>query len=148
MSVVKGGETYKRMCDVYKGICYSKKNVYKWAKHKMEITSLCQKDTQTQRFSGIENVLGTTVSKEGYADSLSELEGNQHNWFLWKRSIYKQCFVLPNSKAKIHLIYQMTFVYIYVYIYIVLFGPVKPKLGGIPSGQKKNIRQWTFKFSW
>ena len=26
----------------------------------------------------------------------------------------------------------------YIYIYIVLFGPVKPKLGVIPSGQKKN----------
>ena len=29
----------------------------------------------------------------------------------------------------------------------VLFGPVKPELGGIPPGQK-NIQQWTFKFSW
>ena len=36
-----------------------------------------------------------------------------------------------------------------VYIYIlVLFSPVKPELGVIPSGQKKNIQQWTFKFSW
>ena len=27
-------------------------------------------------------------------------------------------------------------IYIYIYIYIVLFGPVKPELGGILSGQK------------
>ena len=26
-----------------------------------------------------------------------------------------------------------------MYIYIVLFGPVKPELGVIPSGQKKKI---------
>ena len=37
---------------------------------------------------------------------------------------------------------------VYMYIYIVLFGPVKPELGVIPSGQKKTIQQWTFKFSW
>ena len=27
-------------------------------------------------------------------------------------------------------------IYIYIYIYIVLFGPVKPELGVIPSGQE------------
>ena len=30
----------------------------------------------------------------------------------------------------------------------VLFGPVKPELEVIPSGQKKNIQQWAFKISW
>ena len=29
-----------------------------------------------------------------------------------------------------------THIYIYIYIYIVLFGPVKPELGVIPSGQE------------
>ena len=28
------------------------------------------------------------------------------------------------------------FIYIYIYIYIVFFGPVKPELGVIPSGQE------------
>ena len=28
------------------------------------------------------------------------------------------------------------YIYIYIYIYIVLFGPVKPELGVIPSGQE------------
>ena len=32
---------------------------------------------------------------------------------------------------------SMKYIYIYIYIYIVLFGPVKPELGVIPSGQKK-----------
>ena len=30
------------------------------------------------------------------------------------------------------------FLYIYIYIYIVLFGPVKPELGVIPSGQENH----------
>ena len=30
----------------------------------------------------------------------------------------------------------MSGVYIYIYIYIVFFGPVKPELGVIPSGQE------------
>ena len=38
-------------------------------------------------------------------------------------------------------------IYIYIYIYIVFFGPVKPELGVIPSGQKI-IPEWIFKFSW
>ena len=31
------------------------------------------------------------------------------------------------------------------YIHI-LFDPLKPELGVIPSGQKKNIQEWTFNF--
>ena len=37
-----------------------------------------------------------------------------------------------------------------VCVWCVLYGPVKPELGVIPSGQKKKkkkIQQWTFKFS-
>ena len=30
------------------------------------------------------------------------------------------------------------YIYIYIYIYIVLFGPVKPELGVIPSGQENH----------
>ena len=30
------------------------------------------------------------------------------------------------------------YIYIYIYIYIVLFGPVKPELGLIPSGQENH----------
>ena len=38
--------------------------------------------------------------------------------------------------------------HIYIYIYTcILFDPVKPELGIIPSGQKL-IEPWTFKFSW
>ena len=33
-----------------------------------------------------------------------------------------------------------TYIYIYIYIYIVLFGPVKPELGVIPSGQENHSR--------
>ena len=29
-----------------------------------------------------------------------------------------------------------THIYIYIYIYIYIFGPVKPELGVIPSGQE------------
>ena len=37
----------------------------------------------------------------------------------------------------IYTIYIYIYIYIlYIYIYIVLFGPVKPELGVIPSGQK------------
>ena len=31
-------------------------------------------------------------------------------------------------------------IYIYIYIYIVLFDPVKPELGVIPSGQENYSR--------
>ena len=37
---------------------------------------------------------------------------------------------------------------LHCYIYIVLFGPVKPELGVIPSGQENHSKTWTFKFSW
>ena len=42
------------------------------------------------------------------------------------------------------------YIYIYIYIYIymyVFFGPVKPELGVIPSGQEI-IHEWIFKCSW
>ena len=32
------------------------------------------------------------------------------------------------------------YIYIYIYIYIVLFGPVKPELGVIPSGQENHSK--------
>ena len=36
-------------------------------------------------------------------------------------------------------IYIYIYIYIiYIYIYIVLFGPVKPELGVIPSGQENH----------
>ena len=35
----------------------------------------------------------------------------------------------------------------YTLIYIVFFGPVKPELGVIPSGQEI-IHEWILKFSW
>ena len=39
------------------------------------------------------------------------------------------------------------YIYIYIYIYIVLFGPVKPELGVIPSGQKKIFNSEHLNFS-
>ena len=41
------------------------------------------------------------------------------------------------GKTYVH-IYMHT--YIYIYIYIVLFGPVKPELGVIPSGQENHSK--------
>ena len=35
-------------------------------------------------------------------------------------------------------------IYIYIYIYIFIFGPVKPELGVIPSGQE-GIQAWILK---
>ena len=32
------------------------------------------------------------------------------------------------------------YIYIYIYMYIVLFGPVKPELGVIPSGQENHSK--------
>ena len=32
------------------------------------------------------------------------------------------------------------YIYIYIYIYIVLFGPVKPGLGVIPSGKESHLK--------
>ena len=32
------------------------------------------------------------------------------------------------------------YIYIYIYIYIVLFGPVKPELGVISSGQENHSK--------
>ena len=32
------------------------------------------------------------------------------------------------------------YIYIYIYIYIVFFGPVKPELGVIPSGQENHSK--------
>ena len=35
---------------------------------------------------------------------------------------------------------MVIYIYVYIYIYIVLFGPVKPELGVIPSGQENHSR--------
>ena len=35
---------------------------------------------------------------------------------------------------------EILVIYIYIYIYIVLFGPVKPELGVIPSGQENHSK--------
>ena len=48
---------------------------------------------------------------------------------------------MPLSKAydnNHYTISALSYIYIYIYIYIVwvLFGPVKPELGGIPSRKK------------
>ena len=44
-------------------------------------------------------------------------------------------------------VFNYSYIYIYIYIYIVFFGPVKPELGVIPSGQEI-IHELIFKFSW
>ena len=38
----------------------------------------------------------------------------------------------------IYIYIYILYIYIYIYIYIVLFGPVKPELGVIPSGQENH----------
>ena len=37
-------EIYRRICDVYGEICFSQKNVYRWAKDGFAITCLSRKD--------------------------------------------------------------------------------------------------------
>ena len=67
--------------------------------------------------------------------------------------IWKVCLFISWKYEKIKKIYEYEYlfvpiyIYIYIYIYIVLFGPVKPELGVIPSGQEI-IHEWIFKFSW
>ena len=41
-------------------------------------------------------------------------------------------------EIKVQYIYIYIYIYVYIYIYIVLFGPVKPELGVIPSGQENH----------
>ena len=41
------------------------------------------------------------------------------------------------NKVRTHT-HTHTYIYIYIYIYIVLFGPVKPELAVIPSGQENH----------
>ena len=49
---------------------------------------------------------------------------------------------MPVQKKSGKLLKGHIYIYIYIYIYIiiVLFGPVKPELGVIPSGQENNLR--------
>ena len=69
-------------------------------------------------------------------NKFSSKKGNTNN--LHKRRIAND-FCLKNA---LEIVYQQKWFYfensLYIYIYIVLFGPVKPELGVIPSGPKKN----------
>ena len=66
---------------------------------------------------------------------------------VWPSYIYIYIYIYIYNKEKwiklTILSYTLPIIYIYIYIYIyyiVLFGPVKPELGVIPSGQK-NIQK-------
>ena len=91
-------EVYRRMCDVCKEACFESKNVYKWVKHVLLLWVWIKKTVhgaETHWLSGKAKVPGTSVSKEGNADSLLRYEKTHHNWFPWKRYNFKQCFLLP-----------------------------------------------------
>ena len=66
--------------------------------------------------SSKEKILGTAVSKEGYADNLQKHERTRQYWFPWKRCNCK-LLRIANSLSKIHLIYWMTLVCMYVCVY-------------------------------
>ena len=56
-------------------------------------------------------------------------------------------WVIPHHfRWHVNFVGKTIYIYIYIYVYV-LFGPVKPELEVIPSGQK-TIQQWTFRFSW
>ena len=52
----------------------------------------------------------------------------------WTFIAFKCLFLLILFSKVQHCFY--IYIYIYIYIYGVLFGPVKPELGVIPSGQE------------
>ena len=95
-------------------MCFSKKNVYKWAKHGFATSTLRWEDRSwSRRLSCKEKVLGSIDSKEVHADNLLGLEKTHHYWFLWKRC---NCKVFPfaNSLHKIHLFYWIILLFVYV----------------------------------
>ena len=53
-------EIYKRMCDVYGEVCFSKIIFYNWAKHECATRSLSKK----KQFMELKHTSGTAVSKE------------------------------------------------------------------------------------
>ena len=69
----------------------------------------------------------------------------RHEW-ITNTTIKSEMSVLFNQRCLKERILLHSH-YIYIYIYIVFFGPVKPELGVIPSGQEI-IHEWIFKFSW
>ena len=48
-------------------------------------------------------VLSTAVSKQGHADCILGHERTHHYWLYWKKSKYKNCFLLPTHWAKFTL---------------------------------------------
>ena len=68
-----------------------------------------------------------------------------HDCF-FKMLSYWTCIRKVHCKSS-RLMLNETSIYLSIYIYI-LFGPVKPELGIIPSGQENHYKNWTFKFSW
>ena len=82
------------MCNMYRDVCFSQKDIYNWVKHGFATTV---HGVETHWLSGKEKVLGTEVSKEGHADSVLVYE-----------KICKQCYLsyLPNEPC------------IHIYIYI------------------------------
>ena len=62
----------------------------------------------------------TSGYSEGHADSVLGHKSIYDYWFVWKKCIYQQCFLLPNPLAIFHLIYWMRLVYCcYVYFFII-----------------------------
>ena len=50
--------------------------------------------------------------------------------------VYRRNLSLLSNETCIIVYIYIYIIYIYIYIYIVFFGPVKPELGIIPSGQE------------
>ena len=72
---------------------------------------------KTHWLSGKERFLGAAVSKEGHTDSVLEHEKSYHYWFPWKRSNYKQYFLLQLRKQNPPYLLNNLCVWIYIYIH-------------------------------
>ena len=111
------------MCDMSGKACFSKKvftNRLNMGLPQLAWIKRIVDGLETQWLSGKENILGTMVNKEGYADNpLRNKKNIHHYWFPWKRC---NCKILPvaNSLGKIPFIYWMTFILVIWYSYLVI----------------------------
>ena len=68
------------MCNIYRQVYFSLKNVYKWARQRFGPTSLREKDSpwSGNTLFGKENVSGIVFIKEDHADNLLDYERIHH----------------------------------------------------------------------
>ena len=67
------------MYDVFKEVCFTQKNLYKWTQHEFVTMNLNQKTISVvEIYQSSSNVLGAMVSKEGHPDSVMRHEKTHH----------------------------------------------------------------------